>query len=171
MEDALGAFCGDRGLNPYPAGWLFLAGWTAAVLWDEATWLLLTERQLSRARETGELTAVPPALGSRSIILAMCGELSSAASMVDELRAVTRASGIALLRTRRCGFPRSVDTSQSSKLSILVAESACSRTPGRATPGGSTLSHRCPTRARRGRRGGLCESGKPPAQSRSLTRD
>src|SRR5205807_7892629 len=39
--------------------------------------------------------AVPPALGSRSIILALSGELSSAASMVDELRAVTRASGVA----------------------------------------------------------------------------
>jgi DNA-binding CsgD family transcriptional regulator len=64
-------------------------------MWDADTWSLLTERQLARARETGELTAVPSAIGSRSILHAMCGELHSAASMIDELRAVTRASGMA----------------------------------------------------------------------------
>jgi DNA-binding CsgD family transcriptional regulator len=95
VKDALSAFRADQGPRPYPAGWLFLAGWAAAVMWDEESWLLLTEKQLTRARETGELTAVPYALGSRSIILALSGELSAAASMVDEMRAVTRASGIA----------------------------------------------------------------------------
>jgi DNA-binding CsgD family transcriptional regulator len=95
MRDALSAFRADQGLRPYPAGWLFLAGWAAAVLWDEDSWLLLTEKQLKRARETGELTAVPTALGSRSIILAISGELSSAASMIDELREVGQASGMA----------------------------------------------------------------------------
>jgi DNA-binding CsgD family transcriptional regulator len=95
VKDALSAFRADQAVRPYPAGLLFLAGWAAAVLWDEETWLLLTEKQLARARGTGELTAVPSALGSRSMILAISGELSSAASMVDELRAVTRASGIA----------------------------------------------------------------------------
>ncbi len=95
VKEALGAFRADDEPGPYPAGLLFLAGWAAAVLWDEATWLLMTERQLRRARETGELTAIPSALGSRSTILAICGELTTAASMVDELLAVTRASGIA----------------------------------------------------------------------------
>jgi DNA-binding CsgD family transcriptional regulator len=95
VKDALSAFRSDQGLRPYPAGWLFLAGWAAAVLWDADSWLLLTEKQLTRARETGELTAVPSALGSRSTILAISGELASAASMVDELRAVTSATGIA----------------------------------------------------------------------------
>jgi DNA-binding CsgD family transcriptional regulator len=95
MRDALSAFRADQGLRPYPAGWLFLAGWAAAVLWDEDSWLMLTEKQLARARETGELTAIPTALGSRSIILAIIGELSSAASMIDELQEVGRASGMA----------------------------------------------------------------------------
>jgi DNA-binding CsgD family transcriptional regulator len=94
MRAALSAFRDDQGLRPYPASWLFLAGWTAAVLWDEDSWLHLTAKQLTRARETGELTAVPSALGSRSIVLAICGELISAASMIDELLEVSRASGM-----------------------------------------------------------------------------
>jgi DNA-binding CsgD family transcriptional regulator len=95
VKDALGAFRADRGRRPYPTRSLFLAGWAAAELWDADTWSLLTERQLTRARETGELTTVPSALGSRSILHAMCGELRSAASMIDELQGATRASGMA----------------------------------------------------------------------------
>jgi DNA-binding CsgD family transcriptional regulator len=95
VKKALSAFRADEGLRPYPAGWLFLAGWAAAVLWDEETWLLMTETQLARARQTGELTAVPSALGSRSTVLAICGELASSTAMEDELLVITRASGIA----------------------------------------------------------------------------
>jgi DNA-binding CsgD family transcriptional regulator len=95
VKNALSAFRADRGLRPYPAGLLFLAGWAAAVLWDEETWLLMTETQLARARRTGELTAVPSALGSRSTVLAICGELASATAMEDELLVVAQASGIA----------------------------------------------------------------------------
>ena len=95
LKKALSGFLADREPRPHPASWLFLAGWAAAVLWDEESWLLLTERQLASARSTGELTAVPSALGSRSIILALTGELSSAAAMIEELRDVTRASGMA----------------------------------------------------------------------------
>jgi DNA-binding CsgD family transcriptional regulator len=95
VKEALRAFRTDQGLDPYPAGWLFLAGWAAAVLWDGDTWLQMAQRQLARARETGELTAVPSALGSHSTILALSGELAAAASMVDELLALTQASGIA----------------------------------------------------------------------------
>jgi DNA-binding CsgD family transcriptional regulator/tetratricopeptide (TPR) repeat protein len=95
VKDALRAFRADQGRHPYPARSLFLAGWAAAEMWDADTWSLLTERQLARARETGELTAVPSAIGSRSILSAMCGELRSASSMIAELREVRRASGMA----------------------------------------------------------------------------
>ncbi len=95
VKKALGAFRADRDQRPYPTRLLFLAGWAAAELWDPDTWSVLTERQLLRARKTGELTAIPSAMGSRSILHAMCGELSAAASMIDELRVVTRASRMA----------------------------------------------------------------------------
>jgi DNA-binding CsgD family transcriptional regulator len=95
VKDALRSFREDQGPRPYPARWLFLAGWAAAEMWDADTWSLLTERQLARARDTGELTAIPSAIGSRSILSAMCGELRSAASMIDELRDVMRGSGMA----------------------------------------------------------------------------
>jgi DNA-binding CsgD family transcriptional regulator len=95
LEDALDAFREDSSTQPIAARWLFLAGWAAAELWDEETWMLLTDRQLTRARATGELTAVPSALGSRSIILAMSGELGAAAPLIDEMAAVTDAAGMA----------------------------------------------------------------------------
>jgi DNA-binding CsgD family transcriptional regulator len=94
LKEALAAFRDDSSLQPVPARWLFLAGWAAAELWDEETWMLLTEKQLTRARETGELAAVPSALGSRSIILAMSGELAAAETMIDELASITDAAGI-----------------------------------------------------------------------------
>ncbi|HWX97507.1 MAG TPA: LuxR C-terminal-related transcriptional regulator [Solirubrobacteraceae bacterium] len=94
LKEALRAFRDDS--SPHvEARWLFLASWVAAELWDEETWMLLTENQLRRARAAGELTAVPPALGSRSIILAMSGELAAAASLADEQEAVTDAAAMA----------------------------------------------------------------------------
>ncbi len=95
LRQALDAFGDDSSAQPVAGPWLFLAGWAAAELWDEESWMLLTETQLTRARRTGELTAIPSALGSRSIILAMSGELASAASLIDEIGAITDAAAMA----------------------------------------------------------------------------
>jgi DNA-binding CsgD family transcriptional regulator len=95
LKEALDAFRDDSSARPVAARWLFLAGWAAAELWDEESWMLLTEKQLTRARGTGELTAIPSALGSRSIILAMSGELAAAAPLIDEMGAITDAAAMA----------------------------------------------------------------------------
>ncbi|HEX4436486.1 MAG TPA: LuxR C-terminal-related transcriptional regulator [Solirubrobacteraceae bacterium] len=95
LQDALRAFMDDSASQPLAALRLSMASWAAAELWEEETWIRLTGEQLRRARASGELTAVPSALGNRSIIFAMSGELEVAASLVDEQETIRDAAGMA----------------------------------------------------------------------------
>ena len=94
LKAALQAFMDDSSPQPLAALRLSMATWAAAELWEEEAWIHLAEQQLHRARATGELTAVPSALGNRSIILAMCGELTAAATLVEEQEAIREAAGM-----------------------------------------------------------------------------
>jgi DNA-binding CsgD family transcriptional regulator len=96
VKEALSAFRRETVLPPQEAGWLFLAAWAASDLWDDETATLLSARQLELARDAGALTAMPIVLSARSVIHVMCGELAAAAALLDELRAVTDATGIAI---------------------------------------------------------------------------
>jgi DNA-binding CsgD family transcriptional regulator/tetratricopeptide (TPR) repeat protein len=96
VKEALSAFRRETVLPPQEAGWLFFAAWAASDLWDDETATLLSTRQLELARDAGALTAMPIVLSARSVIHAMSGELAAAASLLDELRAVTEATGIAI---------------------------------------------------------------------------
>jgi DNA-binding CsgD family transcriptional regulator len=95
LKQALHAFLDDTSPQPVAALRLSMATWAAAELWDEEGWIRLAEEQLSRARATGELTAIPSALGNRSIIRAMCGELATAAALVEEQEAIRDAAAMA----------------------------------------------------------------------------
>jgi DNA-binding CsgD family transcriptional regulator len=95
LKRALTAFLDDTSPQPVAALRLSMATWAAAELWDEEAWIRLADEQLSRARATGELTAVPSALGNRSIIHAMCGELATAAALVEEQESIRDAAGMA----------------------------------------------------------------------------
>jgi DNA-binding CsgD family transcriptional regulator len=95
LKQALAAFLDDTSPQPLAALRLSMATWAAAELWDEEAWIRLAEEQLSRARASGELTAVPSALGNRSIIHAMCGEFATAAALVEEQEAIEDAAGMA----------------------------------------------------------------------------
>jgi DNA-binding CsgD family transcriptional regulator len=120
LKQALRAFRRETVLRPQDARWLGLACWAAADLWDEETWRLLATRELERARETGALTAVPLALSQLSYIHITSGELATAASLLDEIRAAADATGtpaqpyialqIAALRGREAEFLELVDT-------------------------------------------------------------
>ncbi|MGY1679291.1 ATP-binding protein [Geodermatophilus sp. SYSU D01176] len=68
------------------AGWLAAA--TAASLWDDAGWDVLTRRYLDTAREAGALAALPLALHTRAVALLLTGDLATAASLVEETRSV-----------------------------------------------------------------------------------
>ena len=67
----------------------WLAAATAASLWDDVSWDVLTRRHLDVVRGAGALSALPLALNTRAVVQLFTGDLATAASLVDETRAVT----------------------------------------------------------------------------------
>ncbi len=95
LKEAVRAFSRERVLPPEDARWLWFASQIALYLWDEHAWMVLSTRHLDLVRETGALTALPFVLTTRVSVLASFGELDAAASLEEELRAATEATGIA----------------------------------------------------------------------------
>src|SRR4029077_3510068 len=73
--------------------WLWLASIFSALLWDDARWETLSERNVQLARETGALGELTHALGMRAHVHFFAGELATAASLVDEILAADGAIG------------------------------------------------------------------------------
>jgi len=73
--------------------WLFLASVVAVQLWDPESWHALCERYVELGRQVGALSEIPLALLSRAYVHLFCGELDIAASLIEEIRAVTEATG------------------------------------------------------------------------------
>jgi DNA-binding CsgD family transcriptional regulator len=94
LKAALSAFREEAILPPEESRWLSLACRAAWDVWDEDSWRLLATRELQRARGAGALTAMPLILTSLSYLHVLCGELSTAEPLLDELRATTAATGI-----------------------------------------------------------------------------
>ena len=91
--------------------WLWQATVAAVHLWDDAGWEALSERHVELARETGALGELPLALSQRVYVHLFAGELTAAASLVDEIQAATEATAATSLRTARsdslpCGVAR-----------------------------------------------------------------
>jgi DNA-binding CsgD family transcriptional regulator len=76
--------------------WLAFATIAALHVWDDERWEVLTERYVQLARELGALTELPLALTSRALVLLFAGELTAAASVIDELQAAIDATGSTL---------------------------------------------------------------------------
>jgi DNA-binding CsgD family transcriptional regulator len=74
----------------------WLAAATAASLWDDGSWDVLTRRHLDVARESGALSALPLALHTRAVVQLFTGDLTTAASLVEEARALTEVTGSSL---------------------------------------------------------------------------
>jgi DNA-binding CsgD family transcriptional regulator len=96
LKRALSAFRGDDITREEELRWLWLASHAAIVLWDFDSWDALTRRQLDLVRESGALTVLPIALSSRIGVHVNAGEFAAAAALVDEVDAVTQATGIRL---------------------------------------------------------------------------
>jgi DNA-binding CsgD family transcriptional regulator len=94
LKQALRAFR-QTVLPPQETRWLWFASWVALHLWDDEAWTVLSTRHLELVREAGALTALPFVLTNRSSVFAWSGELEVAASLEEELRAATEATGIA----------------------------------------------------------------------------
>jgi DNA-binding CsgD family transcriptional regulator len=95
LKEALSAFQREAVLPPQETRWLWLGSWVALYMWDDATWTVLSGRQLELVRQEGALSALPFALTNRSSVYAFFGELRTAALLEEELRAATEATGIA----------------------------------------------------------------------------
>ena len=95
LKEALGAFRRETVLPAQEGRWLLPACWTAADLWDDDTWRLLSARELERVRHTGALTAMGLVLGADSYVHAVSGDLAAAESLLDEASTATEATGIA----------------------------------------------------------------------------
>ena len=63
-------------------------------LWDDDACEVLFERWATYCREAGALSDLPVALGGQALIRVLAGDLSGAASLVEELRAATDATGL-----------------------------------------------------------------------------
>jgi DNA-binding CsgD family transcriptional regulator/tetratricopeptide (TPR) repeat protein len=72
---------------------LWMATTTAMRLWDPDRWEALATRYVQLARKTGALTELPLALTLRAYALLFAGELTAAASLIDEAHAVMDATG------------------------------------------------------------------------------
>jgi DNA-binding CsgD family transcriptional regulator len=95
LKEAVIAFRREATLPPQEARWLLLACWVASDLWDDENVTLLAARELERGRNAGALSALPLALHARSWVHVASGELGSAATLLDEMGAITDATGIA----------------------------------------------------------------------------
>jgi DNA-binding CsgD family transcriptional regulator len=93
---ALRAFCSEDISVEEGLRWLWLASVIAADLWDDESWYILSTRHVKIARDAGALSELSLALNSRIVVHLFAGELTAAASLVEEARAVTEATGTGL---------------------------------------------------------------------------
>jgi DNA-binding CsgD family transcriptional regulator len=73
--------------------WLWLAEAAAIEVWDHDSWHELTVREIKLVRDSGALTMLPTALSASIAAQIFAGELTAAASLIDEVKIVTDATG------------------------------------------------------------------------------
>jgi DNA-binding CsgD family transcriptional regulator len=98
LRKALDAFRDVEALSAGDVRWLWLACRLAQDLWDDELWDVLATRGLRVARETGALSVLPIAATYRASLHVHEGAFDSAASLIEEADAITRATDIAPLK-------------------------------------------------------------------------
>jgi DNA-binding CsgD family transcriptional regulator len=73
--------------------WLWLACRVATFLWDDEAWDVLSARFVQLARDAGALSVLPLALATRTVMHLFAGQLAMASQLVDEVSAVSQATG------------------------------------------------------------------------------
>jgi DNA-binding CsgD family transcriptional regulator len=92
LRRAVHAFRTQDIAAPDALRWLWLATHAAHDLWDDESWEVLCERHVRLARRAGALTLLPLALSARIGLHLFAGELAMAASLNDEVAAITEAT-------------------------------------------------------------------------------
>jgi DNA-binding CsgD family transcriptional regulator len=93
LAPALAAFRAEDASRHDGLSWLWLVCHAAGLLWDLDAWDLLSARFVRLARDAGALTMLPLALTSRAGMHVFAGELDAAASLLDEVQAITDVIG------------------------------------------------------------------------------
>jgi DNA-binding CsgD family transcriptional regulator len=92
MKQALDAFRGEDISIEERLRWSWLAARAAAYIWDYDSWDLLTARQIQVARDAGALAVLPLTLSTTAGVRLFAGQLSIAASLVEQVEAVADAT-------------------------------------------------------------------------------
>jgi DNA-binding CsgD family transcriptional regulator len=99
LRQAVSAFRGDEISREEGLRWRWLAGFAAVLLWDYESWEELSRRQIQLARDAGALSLLPIALTTRYSVHLLAGELDGTAAMIEDVRAVIRATGNPIVPT------------------------------------------------------------------------
>ena len=117
LRQAVSAFRGTDVSREEGLRWLWLACRAAALVWDYASWDVLSGRQVTLARDAGALVTLPIVFNMRAAVHLFAGEFTEAASMVAQAESVTEATGSSHRALRRPGpgrLPRPGSASRSS---------------------------------------------------------
>jgi len=93
LKRVLAALRGDEVSREEEIRLLWVACHIAHDLWDYDTWHALSIRFVQVARDAGALTVLPVALNNRMVMHLHAGELATAASLLDEAKDLTEATG------------------------------------------------------------------------------
>jgi DNA-binding CsgD family transcriptional regulator len=98
LRQALDAFRHVDGLTARDVRWLWLACRLALDLWDEELCRVLATRGVRTARDTGALTLLPGVANFLAALNVHAGAFGDAVVLIDEVDAITRATGIPPLK-------------------------------------------------------------------------
>ena len=94
LREALGAFSHVEGLTARDVRWLWLACRLAQDLWDDELWHELATQGVRVARDTGALALLPGMSNFLAALNIHSGTVATATELIDEVGALTRATGI-----------------------------------------------------------------------------
>jgi DNA-binding CsgD family transcriptional regulator len=92
LRQAVSAFRGTDISREQELRWLWLASRAAWMVWDYESWDVLSDRQVTLARDAGALIALPIALSTRAGVHLLAGEFTEAASMVAQVESAIGAT-------------------------------------------------------------------------------
>jgi DNA-binding CsgD family transcriptional regulator len=101
LSRALRAFA-EPGEGRDDRRWLWLACRVAQDLWDDELWYVLATRGVRLARETGALHLLPNAANYLAALNVHSGAFATAEVLVDEVEAITQATGLPPLNYAAC---------------------------------------------------------------------
>ncbi|MCT9078300.1 ATP-binding protein [Streptomyces fulvoviolaceus] len=104
MGRVLEAVCDEEIPHQEALRWLWLAAVLAADLWDDERAHVVATRYVTITREAGALSALPEALDNRANMHLLAGELTAAASLVEEAATVCAAIGSSRARVVTLGL-------------------------------------------------------------------